>query len=450
MAFARPKNGVLGLESFWSALMKFIYANVCNCTELIHYFKRDDALHFQARGQNILRMLYFDASKVSAHMQVSKAWLQTAFIESFLGRHEVQAFSCLTLRWCPECIQCGYHSPIHQLKFLTECPEHKVELKDLCEVCRNPIFTLFSKKNYLAPYCCPECGSKLCDLSKFLSIDKDAEVAFRKVAKRLIARQYSGPVLSKHWLKLYAEKDPIYDELKQIWSAWGVLYVEEEGGHMAFNVKPQVEIVKAGKTKGGELESDIQIAKDLYALHLKKIESRISDHKKCVIDITRVAPWVHVGQFIDEARLCPYAMAYIYWRLFWEGRLTAYGLYDESPTLDVGHIEIITSGIRTDSNFGLVQRLYGLEFQGSFESALHEAVKCFQSGHINISVEVLESLQAYWEAFCDGGDDTWSVFCTKNAAQEKFELLLFDNCHYQKNADEVMRISKSRALSVFY
>lgn len=40
-----------------------------------------------------------------------------------------------TLRYCPECLGFGYHSPLHQVQFVTVCPIHNVALRTECLKC---------------------------------------------------------------------------------------------------------------------------------------------------------------------------------------------------------------------------------------------------------------------------------------------------------------------------
>lgn len=44
-----------------------------------------------------------------------------------------------TLRYCPECLRVAYHSPLHQVRFVTVCPIHNVALRTGCPKCRAEI-----------------------------------------------------------------------------------------------------------------------------------------------------------------------------------------------------------------------------------------------------------------------------------------------------------------------
>ncbi len=65
-------------------------------------------------------------------------------------------------RYCPSCLEQGYHSIYFQLPSLVACPAHGTELKDACGVCnrRLPECRLFVGW-FNRPFCCPWCGGSL-------------------------------------------------------------------------------------------------------------------------------------------------------------------------------------------------------------------------------------------------------------------------------------------------
>lgn len=73
-----------------------------------------------------------------------------------------------SFRYCPLCLEAGYHSALYQILSLMQCPFHQVPLSDRCHSCKAITPDLDdSRKLFSRPYCCAECdspisGAKLC------------------------------------------------------------------------------------------------------------------------------------------------------------------------------------------------------------------------------------------------------------------------------------------------
>jgi hypothetical protein len=63
----------------------------------------------------------------------------------------------LNFRYCPICIQHGYHSIFHQISLFTKCPFHLIELKTNCPECNNIIAYEINDKYFIEPFRC-KCG----------------------------------------------------------------------------------------------------------------------------------------------------------------------------------------------------------------------------------------------------------------------------------------------------
>ena len=61
-------------------------------------------------------------------------------------------------RYCPICLECAYHSDLHQCVALTICPLHMVSLSVQCHCCGRPTASYeVSKELFRRPYYCHEC-----------------------------------------------------------------------------------------------------------------------------------------------------------------------------------------------------------------------------------------------------------------------------------------------------
>jgi hypothetical protein len=70
--------------------------------------------------------------------------------------------SCFTdkFRYCPECIQLGFHASIFTMQAVKGCPFHHVELIDGCTICRS-WHVNEDRSRTVRPFCCLSCGGNI-------------------------------------------------------------------------------------------------------------------------------------------------------------------------------------------------------------------------------------------------------------------------------------------------
>jgi len=73
----------------------------------------------------------------------------------------VRAVIASSLRYCPECLDGGFHATIHQCTFLVHCPIHRSRLRARCPQCKEPIVYRWESSTIPAPFSCPACGHLL-------------------------------------------------------------------------------------------------------------------------------------------------------------------------------------------------------------------------------------------------------------------------------------------------
>lgn len=69
-----------------------------------------------------------------------------------LGRDDV-------VRWCPECLQFGYHAVWFQLAALSHCPIHELRLEEACPNCGAPNSPCALAFQECGVFECPQCGA---------------------------------------------------------------------------------------------------------------------------------------------------------------------------------------------------------------------------------------------------------------------------------------------------
>lgn len=63
-------------------------------------------------------------------------------------------------RFCPDCLQSGYHARYFQIAALASCPIHRAGLRDTCPACHAPTpFYGICQELFRTPYCCWKCGA---------------------------------------------------------------------------------------------------------------------------------------------------------------------------------------------------------------------------------------------------------------------------------------------------
>lgn len=98
------------------------------------------------------------------------------------------------LRYCPLCLELGYHSFIQQFEGIPTCPWHNVELTTKCHCCdaRLPAIRM-PKDIFHSPYKCSRCGAPYCGVEPSLQLDELLRMQAAEVER------YFGPIY-RWWL----------------------------------------------------------------------------------------------------------------------------------------------------------------------------------------------------------------------------------------------------------
>jgi len=99
--------------------------------------------------------------------------------QDFVIRHVPVSFDswlCRVLRFCPECIEFGFHSSFYQHWVINRCPLHGTALLARCPKCLQPIDGMASFV-IRDPFACPRCGALLSrDCDGYLSQKRQKEI----------------------------------------------------------------------------------------------------------------------------------------------------------------------------------------------------------------------------------------------------------------------------------
>jgi hypothetical protein len=166
-------------ESLWSLLRKFAHLNAINhyeirklfrCDGVSHkldwtwHFQKDDLRHFGA----------LDPSKLSIMFGIGDKGLAEATMLRYVQGYEAVILTSDVLRFCPTCIYQGFHSSLHQLLFLTNCPAHGDRLEVRCNECITP--TIPYKLPFVSSGNLSNCAHMTHGLSQHLTYGKVGEL----------------------------------------------------------------------------------------------------------------------------------------------------------------------------------------------------------------------------------------------------------------------------------
>jgi len=154
----RPQ-GFARFESLWSIAHKIAHLNHVAATSLFRVIGRGPRLTRPWANVGLSSLENFDVPRMARLLgiPVNAIKLSVPGAYSLPSSGDVANARSHSLRYCPVCIGCGFHSPIYQYLHLTRCPIHREQLIDVCPSCKFPIIDTLANRALLNPYGCP-CG----------------------------------------------------------------------------------------------------------------------------------------------------------------------------------------------------------------------------------------------------------------------------------------------------
>jgi hypothetical protein len=300
------------------------------------YLPKDDLSHFGA----------LDPSKLSIMFGIGDKGLAEATVLPYMQEHEAGILTSEFLRFCPTCIYQGFHSPLHQLLFLTNCPAHGDQLKIRCTECFNLIIpyklTFVSGKDISA------CVHMIYGLSQHLTygnVDKllkeaaKREKAFlsvvRWLTKRVELNTPEQPIT--HWMPQRASRAYLMRRFKKLPDYWAEVF-GATSPKRSFNVSKvpdthiQVSHYEASRTNETCRRFDLKAslptkAANTWDLELYRIYKSIGrhfvknyliQHRRCIVRGGRHILWLNYD-LTKQGIICPAVNALLLWRMCWEG-----------------------------------------------------------------------------------------------------------------------------------
>lgn len=359
--FAWDRAWAVRFESLWSLTNKFAVLNVVSAADVC------DAIGSgRCRPGTPARVRRFDRltdDEVGVFLGLPAARVAEGRPELlFAKKDRPWLFPRDTLRYCPECIAAGYHSSLHQPHCVKICPIHGSPIESACPSCRGPLSLFPAGQGRAEPYACSSCGHKLWrpyligahgSYRNVLSLDEShlTELVtlhdwFVNACSAIICRtdvprwlEISGTHVGSDGGDLDAV---LTRQAPQLWgSALGVKVPRALGGApIRSNRVGRVRFVSQRKNDtAAQPAGDEALAPkddpdpsswDSYISHRQTFQiyksvrrhlrrAFLQQHRVCA-DMIESAMW-REPDGTERHPVCPWALAYLFWRRLWEKRL---------------------------------------------------------------------------------------------------------------------------------
>ncbi len=151
----------LDFESLWSITHKYCAVNFVSLRGFLRRFGQVKAPpHLNVSSQVDLRFRgRLALERLSAAIAVESTWVSRATLDSWGPKPKLRSLTTNWLRFCPTCIEHGFHAVHFQFTAERQCPIHGALLEDCCPSCGSRIpYTLPWAR--VEPYSC-RCGRRL-------------------------------------------------------------------------------------------------------------------------------------------------------------------------------------------------------------------------------------------------------------------------------------------------
>jgi hypothetical protein len=149
-----------GCESIYALLCKFAWINCLSAREVAKLVVSSRC----GRKERILQQLdvdlrepdVFDVSKIARLCHTDPLAVNAGFVRGTYTQRLAETYS--DLRYCPQCLEQGFHSALFQLVSVRRCPLHHSALQQQCGQCAALIPYRLSASLLRKPFACPRCA----------------------------------------------------------------------------------------------------------------------------------------------------------------------------------------------------------------------------------------------------------------------------------------------------
>lgn len=438
-----------GYDSAFGLLSKFARLNAMGARELADVFIHPDSGRRTAilRSPNVdLRSgEFFDKEAMSRHMRLPDEAISQAFLLEKLANS--RRHSSEVLRWCPKCAHSGFHSALFQLSVVSVCPAHGQALRNRCHKCRHEVPYALEPKLFSTPFSCPYCGADFAPRLREVNLRslkmRTQELGWIDNVSQLIAFE-DGMIPLK--LELSRRRRVLgLGEVAMSSADWGRAQADYTGfvsqviSELQAETRPSqpclryvpIDLVSRGtpritiqgrakKTRQGksqEIPIDQRCSRDIKGAWDEQIASSylvyssirrhlwrhlLFKHQRCITSAANHLWWHMEGE--KTCAFCPVALAFLRWRMYWEGcgvpryllapmRKDPYGLIAWYAT----HAPVCPPGWSPQAEHWVANHVLGRSCFGSFREYLEIAIKDAKRGTVEWHSKALTGMfESYW------------------------------------------------------
>jgi len=392
-------------ESLWSLLRKFAYLNVITDGEIRKIFGGNNVPHasYKWKWEWYLRadlrgFSGLDPLKLSSIFSTRHNDLREATVLAYVHEREAVTLASEFLRFCPTCMNQGFHSPLHQLLFLAKCPAHGEKLESRCPNCFTQVIPY--KLSYVSNNDLSQCNHMLHGLNQHLthsSVEEirkeaaDRERALLSDAKWLMKRvELNLPEQSiTRWVPLGAGRKYFTRYIRRLPAFWADVSVHNScqrsfnilklrSTHVRIHSHMYSYISEVDNRDESIANSDITadrawqlgLFRTYKAIRRYLLRRYLSHHRWCIAQVHKDVGWNRLT--IWQGTACLATNALILWRMFWEGAKDPLVLF---RTLGAHHSWADNPRIYWDPPAvtlptWVLQRIFTLECVGIFHECL--------------------------------------------------------------------------------
>ena len=374
-------------ESLWSMMRRFAFFNEATAKNLQDAFGTGPVASYcwASRKRGDLRSYGgLDPPLLARVFGVDRETLDESTVAPFIAQGEQDILTSGDLRFCHSCLKDDFHSSLHQILLVRECPLHREPLVDRCSHCDTRVDYTLKTAPISSGTGCPECvgrsGTDTEIRKKFSVVSKRREGEFLAETGFLLRRrqlQIPGGAASTEWIaagKAANARERRLSSLRRYWEQVvngnaGIGTTPPNESYACFQYRAKQSIATNMNSEGGgryHHDLDAELILILKSIRRQLERHWLGSHGKCAFSL---ASRERLAMRIQDGKRCPYANVLILWRLYWED-------FDELHYLLRPYRKRINHGTERPVNWRpvpsylpreLVHRLFALECLGVLE-----------------------------------------------------------------------------------
>jgi hypothetical protein len=369
-------------ESLWFALRKFSFFNEVNMKHLQSVFGAGIVRSYLWGSRKRLDLREYgglDPPLLAAVLGVDKNVLDSSTAIPFLAEGERPALWSDQLRFCYSCLDEGFHSSLHQIILITQCPLHGELLTERCRHCGTSVDYSLKTVAFASSGGCPNCiswvGTNQEIRQRFTLSSTEREGKFRAATEFLKCRlELRKREYSVAWWLTNHRNTRTRERLSAVIAGYWRDVVDGEPNRLTpsesykffdYRVRPggdkhSIAEDNSDRPYAFRAEFDRELTGILKSIRRQLDKLWLGPHKNCANLLMRRK---RIFAFTQNGKPCPYANVLLLWRLYWE---------------DLTELHHLLGRYRARTNSGIIRPINWMEDMSLPRELLHRlfAMEC--------------------------------------------------------------------------